>query len=146
MKIKNIEIDEDLQKLIFYCIIGLGVVVSIFSFWQIKSLEKEKLNQIVTVERVTGKYTVLEASGPSPFIVSVKEDLTNKTYEKVFVSESCPLYGKKPTIGAKLTFTRFTHIKVLDNTKSYSLKGAYEQMCTNVKFNPKSGENYFSNK
>lgn len=136
-------ISEENQKIIFFSIIIVGLILLIGSIWAIRSYDSSKREQTVTVERVTGKYQLLDSTGPSPLRITVKEINTGKVYEDSFVSVSCPLYESKSPNIKELELTRFTNIRVVDNIHEYFFKGAYEQLCTNLTYNAKSGDNYY---
>ena len=137
------DISEETQKVIFFSIIAIGFILLIGSVWAIRSFDSNKREQTVTVERVTGKYQLISSTGPSPLRITVKEISTGKLYEDSFVSVSCPLYETKSPGIKELDLTRFTNIRITDNTHEYFFKGAYEQLCTNLPFNAKSGDNYY---
>lgn len=126
---------------------GIGVIalfVALFCFWGMNRYDREKMNMSVTVEKVTGNYELTKISKASPFIISVKEETTGITYNDVFISDDCPNYNTKAIVGSKLVLVRYENIKLTDKTKSYVLKGAYEQLCSNMGFNPKSGDNFLN--
>lgn len=135
--------DEDLKRKIIWLIGIIIFIIGILCFIGVKSFDKRKMEQVATVERVTSQYEVTKVKGPSPFYISVKNTETGEVYNDSFVSSDCPLYDTKAQIGTKVKLTRFTNIGIETGQKTYFFKGAYEQLCTNLSFNPQSGANYY---
>ena len=137
--------DEDLkQKLYWAAVIILGLI-AIFTLGSNFLNTRNEANQVATEERVTGDYQLAGATGPENFSISVKETSTGKMFNNVFVSAACPLYSTKALPGTKATLIRFTNVNLITGEKTYRFLGAYEQFCTNEKYNAKSGQGYLSN-
>lgn len=137
------DIGENPKKKIYIGVFIVCLLITLICFFGIKKFNSNQQKQTITVERVTGKYQLVSSKGPSPLLITVKELNTGTVYEDSFVSVSCPQYGTKAVAGNELELTRFTNIRISDEIREYFFKGAYEQLCTNIKFNPKSGDNYF---
>jgi hypothetical protein len=135
--------DTDLKNKLYVWVFIISILISLFTFWRVHAYNVNEAEQVVTVERVTGKYKLLSVSGPSPFKITVKEQANGVIYHNSFVSQDCIKYDTNAIPGMDLTLTRFTNIGIEDNVKSYFFKGAYEQLCTNMKFDATSGDNFF---
>jgi hypothetical protein len=131
------------KKIIFFSILLVVFFIGIIFFYLSSSYDEKLKNQVVTIEKVTDDFILTKASGPSPFFITVK-DSNNEIYTNSFVSDLCPMYEQKALVGTKVTLTRFTNVVVASGEKRYFFKGAYEQFCTNLKFDPKSGDNYYN--
>ena len=136
-------IDDDTKRKVCVSVIVISLVVIGAVALGFKSMQRQAMNQSVTVEKVTGDYTLVSSSGPEPLIITVKEKTTGKVFENSVVSDVCPLYSSNAQIGKDLTLTRYTNVSIETNKDSYFFKGAYEQLCTRLKYNPQSGDTYF---
>lgn len=136
-------LDDDVKRKICIGIILSSLLIIVCVVFGFKHLQQRALAQTVTIEKVTGDYTLVASTGPEPLIISVKEKSTGKLYENSRVSEVCPLYANNAEVGKELTLTRYTNIGIETNKTSYFFKGAYEQLCTRLKYNPQSGDTYF---
>lgn len=137
------DLTEELKRKIAWSVAGFFLVVGLLAFVLNMNYNKQQIQQVITVERVTGKYQLVSHENSKGFYITVKDMDTNKVYEDSFVSSDCLLANQKAIPGTELTLVRFTNMNINDTTTTYFFKGAYEQLCTNLNFNPQSGNNYF---
>lgn len=134
---------DETAKKIGYGIALVFIILGFISIFLNIKINKERNKEVVTVERVTGNYKLLSYEKKNGFKITVKEVDSGKVYDNSFVSADCVLAQERAKPGKDLVLTRFTNINLSDDSVSFFFKGAYEQLCTNLSYNPEKGNNYF---
>lgn len=131
------------KNMIKNIIIIICLFIGFFSIYLTFSNKKENAQQTITVERVTSNYKLISYDNKKGFRITVKENNTGKVYEDSWVSADCILANQKATPGKELLLTRFSNMNLEDGTLTYFFKGAYEQLCTKLNYNPDTKDNYY---
>lgn len=125
------ELDWEKKK-ITYILCTIFSVILIYSLIMMFIQRNEENNQVMKGQKTLGHYKIIGKNGPSPFKVDLLEIETNKKYQDIFISATCPDYERINTNKTYQLF-RYTNLQVKTGIKEYSYEGLYEAVCAKVK-------------